>query len=124
MDDSGPNIVRGGTHGQCRRGESGSAFTGGAWHPDMMLSSTSCRRARHPLGKRFERRAAWNQVAPRRGTDTGRAGTLHFAAEDSVTDEHTLSLGANLLLWGFPLVLVILVVAETLLDTWWREPRR
>ncbi len=25
MDDSGPNIVRGGTHGQCRRGESGSS---------------------------------------------------------------------------------------------------
>ena len=25
------------------------AFTGGAWHPDMMLSSTSCRRAWHPL---------------------------------------------------------------------------
>jgi hypothetical protein len=50
--------------------------------------------------------------------------TLHFAAEDPVTDEYTLSLGANLLLWGFPLALIILVVAETLLDTWWREPRR
>ena len=51
-------------------------------------------------------------------------GTLHFAAEDSVTDEYTLTLGAHLLLWGFPLVLVLVVVAETLLDTWWREPRQ
>jgi len=24
------------------------AFTGGAWHPDTTLSSTSCRRAWHP----------------------------------------------------------------------------
>jgi hypothetical protein len=53
-----------------------------------------------------------------------RAGTLHFAAEDSVTDEYTLTLGAHLLLWGFPLVLVLVVVAETLLDTWWREPKQ
>jgi hypothetical protein len=59
------------------------------------------------------------------GTETEtETRTLHFAAEDSVTDEYTLSLGANLLLWGFPLALIILVVAETLLDTWWREPRR
>ena len=53
-----------------------------------------------------------------------RTCTVHFVAEDPVTGEYTLSLGANLLLWGFPLALVILVVAETLLDTWWREPRR
>jgi len=50
--------------------------------------------------------------------------TLHFAAEESVTDQYTLTLGAKLLLWGFPLALVILVVAETLLDTWWREPKQ
>ena len=38
------------------------ALTGGAWHPDMTLSSTSCRRAWHPLA-----------VAPPRstGTETG-----------------------------------------------------
>jgi len=30
-----------------RRGK--STFIGGAWHPDMTLSSTSCRRAWHPL---------------------------------------------------------------------------
>ena len=32
------------------------AYTGGAWHPSMMLSSTSRRRAWHPLGKDVERR--------------------------------------------------------------------
>ena len=32
------------------------AHTGGAWHPAMMLSSTSRRRAWHPLGKGVERR--------------------------------------------------------------------
>ncbi len=57
-------------------------------------------------------------------SDAGRLRTLHFAAEDSVTDEYTLTLGAKFLLWGFPLALVILVVAETLLDTWWREPKQ
>ncbi len=31
-------------------------------------------------------------------------------------DEHSLTLGANLLLWVFPLVLTILVVGESLLD--------
>ncbi len=32
-------------------------------------------------------------------------------------EEHSLTLGAHLLLWGFPLVLVIFVVAESLLDS-------
>jgi len=32
------------------------AITGGAWHPGMMLSSTSWRRAWHPLGKGVESR--------------------------------------------------------------------
>jgi hypothetical protein len=31
-------------------------------------------------------------------------------------DEHSLTLGANLLLWVFPLVLTILVVAERVLE--------
>ena len=31
-------------------------------------------------------------------------------------EEYSLTLGAHLLLWGFPLTLVILVVAESLLD--------
>ena len=59
-----------------------------------------------------------------RRAGTHRARTLHSVAEDSVTDEYTLTLGAHLLLWGFPLVLVLGVVAETLLDTWWREPKQ
>ena len=79
-----------------------------------------------------KRRASPSEARSQKsGTDAGtetetetETGTLHFAAEDSVTDEYTLTLGAKFLLWGFPLALVILVVAETLLDTWWREPRR
>ena len=68
---------------------------------------------------------AWPRARPADGGRPGtEMGTLHFVAEDSVTDEYTLTLGAHFLLWGFPLVLVLLVVAETLLDTWWREPRR
>jgi len=37
---------------------------------------------------------------------------------------HSLTLGANLLLWVFPLVLTILVVAERLLDGRARGPKR
>jgi len=81
---------------------------------------------RGPAGER-----PWPWALPaaggRPGTETEtetETGTLHFAAEDLVTDEYTLTLSAHLLLWGFPLVLVLLVVAETLLDTWWREPRQ
>jgi len=36
-------------------------------------------------------------------------------------EEHSLTLGAHLLLWVFPLALVILVVAESLLDGRKRE---
>jgi hypothetical protein len=50
------------------------------------------------------------------GADAGAGrGTVHFHAEE-LMDEHSLTLGANLLLWVFPLVLTILVVAERLLD--------
>jgi len=45
------------------------AFIGGAWHPAMTLPSTSWRRAWHPLGKRFEKRATLNSVAPPRHGD-------------------------------------------------------
>ena len=31
-------------------------------------------------------------------------------------EEHSLTLGAHLLLWGFPLALVVLVVAESVHD--------
>ena len=83
---------------------------------------------------RLESAAASNAWPRSKTADGGRPGTetetetetgrVHFAAEDSVTDEYTLTLGAKFLLWGFPLALVILVVAETLLDTWWREPKK
>lgn len=36
-------------------------------------------------------------------------------------EHHSLSLGGNLLLWVFPLVLTILVVADSLRD--WRRGR-
>jgi len=39
-------------------------------------------------------------------------------------EEHSLTLGAHLLLWGFPLALVILVVADTFLDRRRREAGR
>ncbi len=77
---------------------------------------------RGPIGER-----PWPRALPadggRPGTET-ETGTLHSVAEDSVLEEHALTLGAHLLLWGFPLALVVLVVVETLLDTWWREPRQ
>jgi hypothetical protein len=41
---------------------------------------------------------------------------VHFAAKEAVMEEYSLTLGAHLLLWGFPLTLVILVVAESLLE--------
>jgi hypothetical protein len=42
---------------------------------------------------------------------------VHFAAKETVMEQYSLTLGAHLLLWGFPLSLVILVVAESLLDS-------
>jgi hypothetical protein len=53
--------------GVARRRAEG-AFTGGAWHPDMTLSSASCRRAWHPLAAAPSRCASTDA-----GTETGRA---------------------------------------------------
>ena len=39
-------------------------------------------------------------------------------------EEHSLTLGAHLLLWVFPLVLSIFVIAENLLDVREREPEQ
>lgn len=39
-------------------------------------------------------------------------------------EEHSLTLGAHLLLWVFPLMLVLLVLTEDLLDRRRREPER
>jgi len=77
------------------------------------------------LSEETSAEAAWPRSTTADGGRTrARARALHSVAEDLVTDEYTLTLGAHLLLWGFPLVLVLLVVAETLLDTWWREPKQ
>ena len=46
----------------------------------------------------------------------GRVGTVHSAHKEAAMEEYSLTLGAHLLLWAFPLVLVILVVAEDLHD--------
>jgi len=37
-------------------------------------------------------------------------------------EEHSLTIGAHLLLWIFPLALVVLVVAEDILDRCRRDP--
>jgi len=39
-------------------------------------------------------------------------------------EEYSLTVGAHLLLWAFPLTLVILVVVEDILDRRDREPER
>jgi cytochrome c-type biogenesis protein CcmH/NrfF len=39
-------------------------------------------------------------------------------------EEHSLTFGAHLLLWVFPLVLVILVIVEDLLDRFKPESER
>ena len=39
-------------------------------------------------------------------------------------EEHSLTLGAHLLLWVFPLMLVLLVLTEDFLDRRRREPER
>jgi hypothetical protein len=39
-------------------------------------------------------------------------------------DQHSLTFGAHLLLWVFPLGLVVLVVVENLLDARKRQPER
>ena len=49
---------------------------------------------------------------------------LHSPVKEKPMQEHSLTLGAHLLLWGFPLALTIFVVAETLLDKWWRKTDR
>jgi hypothetical protein len=49
---------------------------------------------------------------------------LHFPAEAPDMEQLDLSLGAHLLLWVFPLVLVIFVIVENTLDGPAREPRR
>ncbi len=49
---------------------------------------------------------------------------LHFSAEASDMEQFNLSLGAHLLLWVFPVALVIGVFVENFLDGPAREPQR
>ena len=49
------------------------------------------------------------------------SAALHFSAEASDMEHFNLSLGAHLLLWVFPLALVILVFVENFLDRPARE---
>jgi len=44
------------------------AFIGGAWHPDMTLSLTSCRRAWHPLGEARGETDVASSLEAREGT--------------------------------------------------------
>lgn len=50
--------------------------------------------------------------------------TLHFSAEASDMEQFNLSLGAHLLLWAFPLALVIFVFVENHFDGPAGEPDR
>lgn len=52
------------------------------------------------------------------------AGEVHSAHKEATMEEHSLTFGAHLLLWVFPLTLVVLVIAEDLLDRRKREPER
>ena len=59
------------------------------------------------------------------GTDLARrssAGTVHSAPKEATMEEHSLTFGAHLLLWVFPLTLVVLVIVEDILDRRKREP--
>ena len=54
----------------------------------------------------------------------GWVGTIHSAHEEADMEEYSLTFGAHLLLWGFPLVLTILVIVENALDARKAEDRR
>ena len=54
----------------------------------------------------------------------GCAGAVHSAHKEAAMEEQSLTLGAHLLLWVFPLLLVVVVIIEDLLDRRKREPGR
>jgi len=51
-------------------------------------------------------------------------GALHSAHKEAAMEDYSLTLGAHLLLWVFPLVLVVLVIAEDLHDRFTSRPER
>jgi hypothetical protein len=54
----------------------------------------------------------------------GGRGALHSAHKEAAMEEYSLTLGAHLLLWVFPLALAIVVIVENLLDARNREGGR
>ena len=46
----------------------------------------------------------------------GGRGAVHSAHKEAAMEDYSLTLGAHLLLWAFPLVLVVLVIVEDLHD--------
>ena len=52
-------------------------FIGGAWHPDMTLSSTSGRRAWHPLGKCVRKREILDELSQQRRGRNSRIPWIH-----------------------------------------------
>ena len=46
------------------------------------------------------------------------SAAVHSAHEEAAMEEYSLTLGAHLLLWVFPVVLVVVVIAEDLHDRW------
>ena len=55
---------------------------------------------------------------------SGWLGAVHSAHKEAAMEEYSLTLGAHLLLWAFPLVLVVLVVAEDLHDRFKSRPEQ
>ena len=47
----------------------------------------------------------------------GWAGTVHSGNKEAAMGEHSLTIGAHVLLWVFPLVLVVGVLVENFLDS-------
>jgi hypothetical protein len=46
---------------------------------------------------------------------------VHSAHKEEAMEDHSLTLGAHFLLWVFPLILVVAVIAESLLDARTRD---
>jgi hypothetical protein len=43
-------------------------------------------------------------------------GAVHSANKEAAMEDHSLTFGAHMLLWVFPLVLAVLVIAEDIHD--------
>ena len=54
----------------------------------------------------------------------GWVGTVHSAHKEAQMEEYSLTLGAHLLLWVFPLALAVGVIVENLLDARAKEDER